>query len=130
MASTGFWVPWIVAASWSRLGIDQSVVCLRSPFQWPLPFHRVPARLVLPVVVAAGEHQPLLGPDDLGADGEAAGDEALGHRGRVQGSVPDVGDLAGEERPGFAPVGAVVVQDLAGALGRGERPAALRQAGS
>ena len=37
MHSTGFWVPCTVAASWSRLGICQSVVCLRSPVQWPLP---------------------------------------------------------------------------------------------
>jgi hypothetical protein len=33
IASTGFWVPCTVAASWSRLGIDQSVDWLRSPFQ-------------------------------------------------------------------------------------------------
>ena len=34
--------------------------------------------------------------------------------------MPDVGDVAGEQRPGFAPVGTVVVQNLAGAfrLGR------------
>ena len=39
---------------------------------------------MLPVVIAAGEHQPLLRPDDLATDREAAGDEALGHLGCVQ----------------------------------------------
>ena len=85
---------------------------------------------MLPMVVAAGEHQPLLGPDDLAADGEAAGLEALGDGGGVQRPVPDVGDLAGEERPGLAPVGPVVVHHLARALGRRSSPARLRQAGS
>ena len=80
---------------------------------------RIPARLVLPVVVAAAEHQPLLRPDDLGADGEAGSLEALGDGRGVQCAVPDVGDVAGEERPGFPPVGAVVVQHLAGAAGGG-----------
>ena len=56
------------------------------------------------------------------ADREAAGVEALGHRGRVQRAVPDVGDLAGEQRPGLAPVGAIVVQHLAGALRRPTPP--------
>ena len=53
------------------------------------------------------------------ADGEAGGLQALGDGRRVQRAVPDVGDVAGEERPGLAPVGAVVVQHLAGAPGRG-----------
>ena len=74
---------------------------------------------MLPVVVAAAEHQPLLGPDDLAADGEAGRLEALGDGRRVQRAMPDVGDVAGEQRPGLAPVGAVVVQHLAGAPGRG-----------
>ena len=45
--------------------------------------------------------------------------EALGDGRRMQRAVPDVGDVAGEQRPGLAPVGAVVVQHLAGAAGRG-----------
>ena len=53
------------------------------------------------------------------ADGEAGGLQALGDGRRVQRAVPDVGDVAGEQRPGLAPVGAVVVQHLAGAPGRG-----------
>ena len=64
-----------------------------------------------------GENQTFLGPDDLGADVEAAGDKAFRDRGRVQRPVPDIGHIAGEEGPGLAPVGAVVVQDHAGALG-------------
>ena len=38
----------------------------------------------------------------------------------MQRAVPDIGDLAGEQRPGLAPVGPVVVQHLAGALRRRE----------
>ena len=72
-----------------------------------------------PMVVAAAQHQPLLRPDDLAADREAGGLEALGDRRRMQCAVPDVGDVAGEQRPGLAPVGAVVVQHLSGALGAG-----------
>ena len=75
------------------------------------------ARLVLPVVVAAAEHQALFGPNDLRPDGEAASLEALGDGRRMQRAMPDVGDFAGEERPGLAPVGAVVIQHLAGAAG-------------
>ena len=37
MHSTGFWVPWTVAASWSLPEMCHSVVCFRSPAQWPLP---------------------------------------------------------------------------------------------
>ena len=123
MHSTGFCVPCTVSASWSRFGICQSVVCLRSPAQWPGPAHGIPAGLVLPVIIAAAQHQPVLGPDDLRADVEAAGVEALGHRRGVQRAVPDIGDVAREQRPGLAPVGAVVVQHLAGALGLRRRRA-------
>lgn len=79
--------------------------------------HRIPAGFVLPVIVAAAQHQPVLGPDDLRPDGKASGGEAFGHGRRVQGSMPDIGDIAREQRPGLAPVGAVVVQDPAGASG-------------
>ena len=84
---------------------------------------------MLPVVVAAAEHQALLGPDDLAADGEASDLEALGDRRGLQRAVPDIGDVAGEQRPGVAPVGAVVVQHPAGAAGRGGA-GLFRQAGS
>ena len=39
--------------------------------------------------------------------------QALGHRAGMKRAVPDVGDGAGEQRPGLAPVGPVVVQHLA-----------------
>lgn len=39
-ASTGFCGPCSVAASWSRLGLFQIVVCLRSPDEWPVAFSR------------------------------------------------------------------------------------------
>ena len=37
MHSTGFWVPCTVCASSLRPAICHSVVCLRSPDQWPWP---------------------------------------------------------------------------------------------
>jgi len=74
---------------------------------------------VLPVVIATAENEALLGPDDLRPDVEAYRHEALGHLCRVQRTVPDIGDIAGEQRPSLAPVGPVVVQHLAGALGLG-----------
>ena len=61
---------------------ERGLLAVAVPVALALLAHRVPAGLVLPVVVAAAEHQPLLGPDDLRADGEAAGDEALGDGGR------------------------------------------------
>lgn len=75
-----------------------------------LALDRVPAGLVHPVVVAAREHQPLFNPNDLGADGKAAGIQAGRDRGRMQGAEPDVGHLAGKERPDLPPIGAVLVQ--------------------
>ena len=88
---------------------------------------------MLPVIVAAADDQALLGPDDLGADGEALRDQALGDRRGVQRAVPDIGDVAGEQRPGRAPVGAIVVLDLAAPCGLvdaqrdGARPDRIRR---
>ena len=47
----------------------------------PMAFgaHRVPAGLMLPVIIAAADDQPLLGPDDLRADGEALALQAVGN---------------------------------------------------
>ena len=50
----------------------------------------------------------------------------LGDGRRMQRAMPDVGDIAGEECPGLAPVGAVVVQNLAGPAGRGAPPCSAR----
>ena len=61
--------------------------------------HAVPAGFMRPVVMAAPEHECVLGPDDLRPELEAAGLEALRHGRGVQGAVPDIGDLAAEQRP-------------------------------
>ena len=74
---------------------------------------------MLPVVIAAAEHQPVLCPDDLGADGEARGDQAVGHSRCVQRAMPNIGHITWKEGPGLAPVRAVVIQDLARSLGLG-----------
>ena len=81
MHSTGFCVPCTVAGVLVAAGDlpeRRSACGRRSSGPLPPVAHRVPAGLVLPVVVAAAEHQPLLGPDDLAADREAAGLQALG----------------------------------------------------
>src|SRR4051812_26719041 len=74
--------------------------------------HRVPARLMLPMVMAAREREALLCPDDLAADLEARRRERLLHGAGMAAGMPDIGDRAREERPRLAPVGAVVVCDL------------------
>jgi len=125
MHSTGFWVPWTVTASWptscARVGICHKVLCFRSPDQWPVAADRIPARLVLPVVVPTPEDQAVLGPYDLPA--------RMVKPRRGQAFRPpswratrhaNVGDIAREQRPRLAPVGPVVVQDLARALGDGD----------
>ena len=66
-----------------------------------------------PVIIAAADHQPRLVPDDLRPDGKARARQTLGHRRGVQRPVPDVCDIPGEQRPGLAPVGAVVVHHSA-----------------
>src|SRR5258708_40053416 len=66
----------------------------------------------------------VLDPDDLSAGLEAAGGEPVGDDGAVHGGVPDIGDVAGEQRVGLTPVGAVVVEDLSGrVLAAPETPA-------
>lgn len=69
---------------------------------------------MLPVVVAASEREAILGPDNHGAVLESAGLQGFEHRVRVHAGVPDVGDVTWEQRPRFAPVGAVIVEHLAG----------------
>src|SRR5450759_3830988 len=79
--------------------------------------HRIPAWLMLPMVVAAAEHQPLLGPNDLRTDGEAIVRKTVRNRRGVQGAVPDVGDVAREQGPSGSPVCLVVITDFAPSSG-------------
>src|SRR5450759_5860971 len=74
--------------------------------------HRIPAGLMLPVIIAAAHDQSLLGPNDLRADGEAVVDKTVRNCRGVQGAVPDVSDVAFEQAPGSCPVCLVVVTDL------------------
>ena len=65
----------------------------------------IPTRFVLPMVITASDHQALLRPDDLGADGEALLDQTLGDRRRVKGAatpavlhlVDEAADLSPED---------------------------------
>ena len=68
---------------------------------------------MLPMVMPAAERKAVLGPDDLGADLEAHRCQASPARAGVAPGVPDIGDRAWKQRPGIAPVRAVVVGDLA-----------------
>src|SRR5690242_17495508 len=76
--------------------------------------HRIPAGLMLPVIVAAADDQAGLVPDDLRAHRKAGSFQALRHRCRMERPMPDVDDIARKQRPGLAPVGAVIVEDPAG----------------
>ena len=73
----------------------------------------VPARFMLPVIIPAANHDALLGPDDLSTDSEAGANQALVRRRRLEGSVPYIRDVTRKQRPGFTPIGALVVLDLA-----------------
>src|SRR5215469_18066013 len=75
--------------------------------------HRVPAGFMLPVIIAAAQGEVLLDPDDLRAQLQPAGRQAGGDDIAVQCSVPDIGDVAGEQRIRFSPIGAIIVEYLA-----------------
>src|ERR1700716_1667701 len=77
------------------------------------PAHGIPAGLMLPMIMAAAEGKPVLGPDDLRAHLEAGGLKGLLDLARMPTSMPDIGDRSWEECPGFSPVGAIIVRDLA-----------------
>ena len=51
---------------------------------------------MLPVIMAAAEREPVLGPDDLGAHFKAGGLQRLLHLTRMKARVPDIGDRAGK----------------------------------
>ena len=65
------------------------------------------------VKIAAAQDKVRLGPDNLGAQLEPASGETGGNDVAVQSSVPDIGNIPGEQRIGFSPIGAVVVEHLA-----------------
>src|SRR5712672_521969 len=83
------------------------------PVAGPALAYRVPAGFVLPVIIAAAQGEVLLGPDDLSARMQPAGRQTGGNNVAVQSPVPDVGDIAGEQRVRLPPVGAIVVEHLA-----------------
>src|SRR6266446_8313635 len=74
--------------------------------------HRVPADFVLPMVIAAAQGEVLLGPDDLSARLQPAAGQIGGDDVAVQGAVPDISDIPGEQRISLSPVGAIVVEHL------------------
>jgi hypothetical protein len=82
----------------------------------------VPARLVLPMVVALAHYQALFGPDDLRPDRETALEETLGNNAGAQRPMPDIGNLARVQVPGRSPIRDLIVFDLALARGVVDAP--------
>jgi hypothetical protein len=64
---------------------------------------------MLSVVVAAADDQLAFGPNDPRADGKAVNLKAGLNHPRMNAAVPDVGNIAGVQCPGLAPIGPVVV---------------------
>ena len=61
------------------------------------------------MVVGAADDQAALVPDNLGTDSQSACQQAIGHGVGGGPTVPDIGGIAIEQGPIFAPVGPVVV---------------------
>ncbi len=74
----------------------------------------IPARFVLPVVVAATHREVLFGPDDLGANLESRGFNANGNLRSMNARVSHVNDIAREQLVGGGPINLIVVCDPAG----------------
>ena len=75
--------------------------------------HRVPAGLMLPMIIAAAQGEVLLGPDDLRPRLEAASSETSGGDLAVQSPEPDIDNIPGEQSMGFPPAGAMIIEYLA-----------------
>jgi hypothetical protein len=86
---------------------DRRLLAIAVPVRGLALAHAVPARLVAPVIVTARDDEARLVPDDRRALDEAAGLEAGVDFALAQRAMPDVGDVAREQRPGRAPVGAI-----------------------
>jgi hypothetical protein len=78
--------------------------------------YRIPARLMLPVIVAAAEDEPLPGPDDLAPDLEPGGRQDVRYRTSMQAAMPGIGDILSGTAPGPLASRPVVVQHLARAV--------------
>src|SRR6516225_7361209 len=75
--------------------------------------HRVPAGFMAPMVVAPAQDEMRLGPDDLSAQLKPAGGQIATDHVAVERPVPHISDIAGKQRIGLPPVGAVIVEHLA-----------------
>src|SRR5437763_4033049 len=73
----------------------------------------VPAGFMLPMIVALTHNQSLLGPDNFGSDRKAHFDQAVGDRAGMQRPVPDIGNVAREQRPSGGPIRPLIVSDIA-----------------
>ena len=58
--------------------------------------HGIPAWLMLPVIISAGQNELTLIPDDLGTQMEVARSQAIANNTGKKTCVPDIGHIAGE----------------------------------
>lgn len=92
---------------------DGGLVATTLPMPGPPVAHDIPAGLVLPVIITATDHQTGLIPDDLTPKHKMVRRKTFRHDVNLKARMPGIGDIAGKERPGFAPVSMTVVHYLA-----------------
>jgi hypothetical protein len=92
---------------------DCRLLAVSSPVRTRRSADRIPARLVLPMVVAPAEGEAVFRPNDLGAHAEPGSLQRQLDFTGVQAGVPDVRDGPVEKGPCLSPVGLIVVGDLA-----------------
>ena len=83
---------------------DRRLRAVTSPMAYLALAYSVPTGFVLPVIIAAAQCEVLLGPDDLSAKQQPASGQIGGDDVAVQSSVPDIGDIPGEQRISIPPV--------------------------
>lgn len=82
------------------------------PMGRPALAYCIPAWLMLRVVVSSGDDKLVLGPNDVVPQVKTTTCQRVSYHHRKSARVPDIRDISREKRPGFAPIGAVVIQHL------------------
>src|ERR1019366_9714112 len=103
------------ATDWIQIGDlpKRGLSAVSIPVRGLAPAHGIPARFVLPVVVAPAQGEVLFGPDDLRADSEVRLLQSPRYLGCMQTGMPDVGDVAGKQSIRSCPVDSVIVRNAA-----------------
>jgi len=69
---------------------QRGLLAVASPMALAGLLDRIPARFMLPVIIALAEDKPVLGPDYLRPDGETGRHQALGDSRGMQGAMPNI----------------------------------------